>query len=236
MSTLFALALGKEPNAKKEAEPAAERPRGLLARLMELEDGEVAAHIGKKLLEDAVLRNVVPVVGIGISARWNYVATTTFGTRARTYVRYLRALTSACHKLKVADVENPEVFVRGAWLLASCDGEPTREEMLAIAQILEEFPRAEAQLPARDVDDEEGWFERVARVPEAARERLIDTLSLVAAFDRELSIAERRFLQRLSKVFGRPIDFTRIDSLCRHLRDGDELPDGFFGAEALPAA
>jgi hypothetical protein len=233
MSILFALALGKEPEKKKIAEKA-KTPRGLLSRLMELEDTAVATHIGKKLLEEAVLRNIVPIVGIGISARWNYVATTTFATRVRKYVRYRRSLTAACHKLRLADVKNPEVFVRGAWLLASCDGEPTREEMLAIAQVLEQFPAAERQLPTYDIDDEEAWFERVSRVPDEIDERLIDLLCLVAAIDKELAMAERRFLERLGKVLQRPVDFGRIDALCKHLRDGEDLADGFFGSAENP--
>jgi hypothetical protein len=234
MSTLFALALGTEP-PKKKLDATAEKPHGLLGRLMDLEDGAVATHIGKKLLEDAVMRNIVPVVGVGISARWNYVATTTFAAGARHYVRYLRALASACKKLRLADVKNPEVFVRGAWLLASCDGDPTREEMLAISQVLEQFPEAERQLPAYDIDDEEGWFERVASVPDEIDERLLDLLTLVAAFDRELSTAEKRFLLRLGKVLDRRVDLDRVALLCRHLRSGEDLPDGFFGAAPAPS-
>jgi hypothetical protein len=238
MAILFALALGKEPPRKKivngqqtedGAAVATPKPhRGLIARLIELEDGEVATHIGKKLLEDAVLRNVIPIAGIGISARWNYVATTKFGERVSSYLRYRRALAGAAHKIRIADVKNPEVFVRGAWLLASCDGEPSREEMMAIALVLEQFPEAERQLPVYDVDDEEAWFDRVARVPDEIDERLIDLLGLVAAVDKELAVPERRFLSRLGKVLDRKIDFGRIDALCAHLREGEDPPADFF--------
>ncbi|GAF92403.1 unnamed protein product, partial [marine sediment metagenome] len=75
------------------------------------------------------------------------------------------------------------------------------------ARVLEHFPEAAKALPALDVDDEEAWFERVAKVPDAADERLIDLLSLVAATDKDLAVAERRFLARVGKTLGRKIDF-----------------------------
>jgi hypothetical protein len=229
MSTLFAIAMGVEAKKKQGADaPEESKSKGLLARLMDLEDGEVANHLGKKLIEDAVLRNIMPVVGIAISARWNYVATLKFASHVCRYIRYRRALAHACDKLRLADVENPEVLVRGAWLLASCDGEPTREEVMAIARVLGHFPEAAEHLPSFDLDDEEAWFERVSKVPDEADERLIDLLSLVAATDQDLGVAERRFLARLGKTLGREIDFERIAQLCDHLREGDDLPDDFF--------
>jgi uncharacterized protein (DUF697 family) len=234
LSTLFALAFGADHRKKKatEAEAASETgaaKRGLLARLMELEETDLATHLGKKLLEEAVLRNVVPVVGVGISARWNHVATEKFAGHVRKYVRYRRALTRACDRLRLADIENPEVFVRGAWLLASCDGEASYEEVMAIARVLEQFPNAEKQLPSFDVDDEEAWFARIQKIPDELAERLIDLLCLVAAIDRDLAIPEQRFLSRLGKTLHRPIDYERVQALCRHLREGDDLPADFFG-------
>jgi len=234
MSLLFALSIGAPPE-KKEEEPTAPAPKGLLSRLMALEDGKVANQLGKKLMEDAVLRNIVPIVGIAISARWNYVATRNFGAHVRRYIRYRRAIAAACATLRLADVKNPEIFVRGAWLLASCDGEPSHEEMMAIARVLEQFPEAEKHLPRYDVDDEEGWFERVAKLPDEADDRLIDLLSLVAAIDQTLSVAERRFLARLAKVLGCPVDFDRIERLCQHLREGEQLPADFFAARGATA-
>jgi hypothetical protein len=233
MSTLFAIAIGVEVKKKQSAE-APEKPKGLVSRLTDLESGEVATHLGKKVIEESVLRNIMPVIGIAISARWNYVATRKFASHVRRYIRYRRALATACGKLRLADVKNPEVLVRGAWLLASCDGEASTEEVMAIARVLGHFPEAAAQLPAFEIDDEEAWFERVAKVPDEADERLIDLLSLVAATDKDLAVAERRFLARLGKTLGRQIDFERIARLCHHLREGDELPDDFFTAAHLP--
>src|SRR5262249_25635777 len=99
VATLFGLALEVEIKKKKEAEAdAKEAPTGLTSKLIQLEDGEIATRIGKKLLEEAVMRNIVPVAGIAISARWNYVATTKLGATVKKYVRYRRALTQTFKK------------------------------------------------------------------------------------------------------------------------------------------
>ena len=37
------------------------------------------------------MRNIIPFVGVAISARWNYVATRLLGKKANKYVRYRRA-------------------------------------------------------------------------------------------------------------------------------------------------
>ena len=58
---------------------------------MELEDGAVAARMGKKLIEEAIIRNIAPVVGIAISARWNYVATKKLGATVKPYALPKRA-------------------------------------------------------------------------------------------------------------------------------------------------
>jgi hypothetical protein len=46
----------------------------------------------------------------------------------------------------------------------------------------------------------------------------------VAATDRELQTGERRILRRVGKALGRAIDFGRIERICRHLADGEDLP------------
>jgi hypothetical protein len=53
-------------------------------------------------------------------------------------------------------------------------------------------------------------------------------LYLVAATDRDLESAEKRFLQRVGKIVVREIDFERITKFCEHLDEGEELPDGFY--------
>jgi hypothetical protein len=226
LTTLFGLAFEVDVKEKKTEKSEV---TGVTARLLQLEDGEVGKRIGRKLLEESVMRNILPVVGIPISARWNYVATKRFGAAARKYVRYRRALRHACMKLHLGRIDDPGLLLQGAWLMASVDGDAGHEELLALALILESLQchAADAQLEETG-DDEEAWFDRLSGAPKNTHDPLLDVLYLVAATDRELQGPERRFLQRVGKVIGRTIDLGRIEQFCAHLNEGEELPDGFY--------
>ncbi len=68
------------------------------------------------------MRNFVPVVGIAISARWNYVATRRLAGTVRRYVRDRRALRDAMTHLQIHAIAEPEFVAEGAWLLSTVDG------------------------------------------------------------------------------------------------------------------
>jgi hypothetical protein len=239
VATLFGLAL--EVDVKKsrpvhdDSESEPKEARGLTAKLLELEDGDVAKRIGKKLIEDAIVRNVIPVLGIAVSGRWNYLATERLGRTVRKYVRYRRALIQGCSGLALHGVADPSLLVEGAWLLATADGDAGHEEVMALALILDQLPeeqRRRLELPAALGEDEEAWFERLARAPRAMLAPLLDVLFLIAATDREIQASERRFLRRVGRTVGKEVDFLRLERICRHLADGEELPPGTFGLKA----
>jgi uncharacterized protein (DUF697 family) len=232
VATLFGLALGLDLKKQKdEGRHDAEAPQGLTAKLIELEDGDIATRIGRKLLEDSVVKNIVPVLGFGIAARWNYVATSKVAAAARKYVRYRVALEHALAKLDLSGVTDPAVLVEGAWLLATVDGEAQHEEVMAIAAIMDALPEDERKALELDRalgDDEEQWFEELAKVPSSMHDPLLDVLYLVAATDKEVQASERRFLRRVGRALGREIDFPRIERVCEHLSCGERLPEGFL--------
>jgi uncharacterized protein (DUF697 family) len=231
VATLFGLALGIEVKRKHEEETEESRdddvvPSGLTARLIELEDGEIATRIGRKMLEDAVIKNIVPVLGVGIAARWNYVGTRRIAAAARKYIRYRRVLQDALAKLDLSGITDPAVLVAGVWLLATVDGEAGHEEVMAVAAIMDSLPeqrRRALELDRALGDDEEQWFEDLARVPREMHAPLLDVLYLVAATDKELQASERRFLRRVGKALGCEIDLPRIERICHHLASGIAL-------------
>ena len=235
VATLFALALEldvrKKPTDGEEADP--ERPRRLTSKLMELEDGDLAKKIGRKLLEDAVIKNVLPVVGIAVAARWNYLGTRRLAVAVRKYVRYRRALRNTLDRLDLSGVTEPGVLVEGAWLLATVDGDAAHEEVMAVALIMEHLSPEARRVLALDKalgEDEEAWFESLASLPRAMHEPLLDVLYLIAATDRTLCPSERRFLRRVAKALGREVDLARVDRICRHLASGEELPHGVLAS------
>lgn len=237
VATLFGLALEVDvkKQKKKEAEDTREAPTGLTSKLMELEGGDIGTRIGRKMLEDSVVKNIVPVVGMAISARWNYVGTRKLAAAAKKYIRYRRALEQTLKRLKLDTVTDPAVLVEGAWLLATVDGEAGHEEVMAIALIMDALradQREAIELDRTLGDDEEEWFEALAKVPREMHDALLDVLYLIAATDKELELSEKRFLRRVGKALGRTIDFDRIERICSHLDEGDELPHGFLHCSA----
>jgi hypothetical protein len=233
VTTLFGLAF--DVDMKKRTVRHAEDGRteheteGLTSKLQELEEGEVAKRIGRKLMEDAVVRNIVPFLGIPVSARWNYVATKRLGKTVKKYVRYRHALALGCSGLRLDTIADPATLVEGAWLLATTDGDAGHEEVMALALIMDKIPEAqrrEIELDKSLGDDEEEWFEALARAPASLHEPLLDVFYLIAATDREIQAAERRFLRRVGKTIGRTIDFDRLERICRHLDSGEALPPG----------
>jgi hypothetical protein len=231
LTTLFSLALELPPQVKKAAaveEAETHHSSGLIARLIELEDGEVARRIGRKLLEESVMRNILPVVGIAISARWNYVATKKLGAAVRRYVRYRLALREALGQLRLDSLAEPQLVAEGAWLLATVEGPPPSETAMAVGVVVDMLPamvRDAIKLDRTFGDDEEGWFELLARTPREMHAPLLDVLYLVAAANRELQPTERRFLHRVGKVLGCEIDLGRVETICRHLALGERLPE-----------
>ena len=229
IATLFGLALELDVYSKKAQEDETEKPSGLTQRLMHLEEGEIATRIGRKMLEDSVMRNVLPIIGVPISARWNYVATTTLGAKVKKYMRYRRAIRGAIGALKLGAIVDPTALVEGAWLLATVDGEAGHEEMLALAAVMEMLSAEHRAAISNDRafgDDEEDFFDQLAAIDPSMHVPLLDTLYLVAAADRELAVPERRFLRRIDKALGRDIDFARVDQICRHLAHGETPPLG----------
>jgi hypothetical protein len=234
VATLFGLSLDvdvkkRRPAHEEDGKPELESDGGLTSKLQELQEGEIAKRIGKKLMEEAVMRNAIPFLGIPISARWNYVATRRLGKTVKKYMRYRRALVRSCAALRLDAVGHPALLVEGAWLLATTDGDAGHEEVMALALIMDQLPEAQRRAIELDKalgDDEEEWFVELAKAPPEMYDPMLDVFFLIAATDKEVQAAERRFLRRVGKVIGREIDFARLERICRHLADGEDLPAG----------
>ena len=108
--------------------------------------------------------------------------------------------------------------------------------MLALSLLVDQPPperRADLGLGALG-EDEERWFEALPDVAEELRGPLLDVLFLIAAADRQLAPAERRFLRRVGKALGREIDLPRVEAIGRPLAREEAPPPGFLGL--LPAS
>jgi uncharacterized tellurite resistance protein B-like protein len=225
VAVLFGLAL----DMKVDGEPAShdaeddELAYRLAGAIFELHSSELANLIGKKLLEQSALKSSLPILGIALSGKWNYVATRKLGAIVRRYVRYRAALRDAIGNLAIEKAPIAPFIISGAWLLTTADGKASHDEVRALTAIIGAVPkedRAALELEKLLHTDQEKWFEDLARIPQDGATPLLEVLYLIAAVDKQLHESERRFLCRVGKVLGRDIEFKRIMDLCGHLARG----------------
>lgn len=221
--------VGRALDIKPESVPAAKEEDEddpscrFTGAVVELRDNAITNHVGKKLFELSALKSAIPVLGVALSARWNYVSTWKLGAIVRRHVRYRAALLEAIRDLRMATAPNPAFIIAGGWLLTTADGVASHDEVKALTAIIgtvAKEERASMNLESLLRTDQEKWFEDLANISGETVSPLLDVLYLVAATDKHLHEAERRFLYRVGKVVSVEIDFARIGALCACLAKG----------------
>ncbi|MET0410659.1 MAG: hypothetical protein ABW217_05160 [Polyangiaceae bacterium] len=225
ISTMLAMALGvdfvREPTRHdKPAMPGETKPWRVLRQMQR---GDFSKRVSKAVVQQSVLRNVVPVAGVIVSAVWNQVVLRRFAREVHTAVRQRLAIRRAFRDVQLSDGAEARVVLDGAWLLATCDGELDHQEALALSTLIDSLhlPGRIAVEDASFTDDELGWFDRVAALDASSRAVLIDVLALIASADGELTIPERRFLKRVARAIQIPIDLAAIERMVERMRDGE---------------
>jgi tellurite resistance protein len=238
ISTLLALALGvdlvSEPTRHdKPATPGETKPWRVV-RQMQRDD--FAQRVGREVVLQSVLRNVVPVVGVLVSAGWNQVVLRRYATQVHTAVRQRQAIVRACRDVNLGEQRTARAILDGAWLIASSDGAIDHQEALALSTIIDSltFPERIAVTEASFPDDEEDWFENVNGLDSASQGVLIDVLALIASADGVLTTPERRFLRRLERTLKRDVNISAIEQLVARMRQG-ELSERLNGFAARTA-
>jgi hypothetical protein len=225
ISTMLAMALGvdfvREPTRHdKPAMPGETKPWRVLRQMQR---GDFSKRVSKAVVQQSVLRNVVPVAGVIVSAVWNQVVLRRFAREVHTAVRQRLAIRHAFLDVQLGDGAQARVVLDGAWLLATCDGELDHQEALALSTLIDSLhlPERIAVEDASFTDDEIGWFDRVAALEPSSRAVLVDVLALIASADGELTIPERRFLKRVERAIQTPIDIAAIERMVDRMRDGE---------------
>jgi uncharacterized protein (DUF697 family) len=189
---------------------------------------EVANQIGRKLLEEAALKTSIPVLGVALTGKWNYVATCKLAAIVQRYVRYRAALREAVADLRMESAPNAAFIIAGAWLLATADGQATHEEVRALTSVIGALPRRERgplHLEKLLHSNEGQWFDDLAGISGETEAPLLDVLYLVAATDQQLHETAQRFLCRVGAVLATEIDFNRIARLSGQLARGGRPPE-----------
>lgn len=201
-----------------------ERPaggaRGLVERVLMMgDDRDVGLRIGKKLVGQALRRNVVPVVGVITSTIGNVKTTRRLGETVQRYVSYQRALQDAIGDVMKSNSELADLLVEGVWFVLTADGQMRPEEAAILAWMLQQLPSATEQgaVRRRFIEDESGWHERLAGSPAAEHERILRVLEVAAAVDHGASLPERRMLRQAARALKQDFNPGRIEGLTREL-------------------
>ena len=225
ISTLLALALGvdlvSEPTRHdKPSQPGDTKPWRVV-RQMQRDD--FAQRVGREVVLQSVLRNVIPVVGVLVSAGWNQVVLRRYANQVHTAVRQRQAIVRACRTVNLGEQRTARAILDGAWLLATSDGGIDHQEALALSTLIDSltFPQRIDVTEASFPDDEEEWFDKVQTLDTAAQGVLIDVLALVASADGVLTTPERRFLRRLERTLKRDLNISAIEQLVVRMRQGE---------------
>jgi tellurite resistance protein len=227
IATLLGLSLGVdlvvEPSQHdKPLDPSAEDETKLWRVMRQMQRADFSHKVAREVVQQSVLRNVVPVAGILVSAVWNQVVLRRFAGQVHTAVRQRLAIVRACRHFHLGDHKTARTILDGAWLLATSDGALDHQEALALATLIDSLtlPERIAVHDASFSDDQEEWFDRARQLEPSAQSVLVDVLSLVASADGVLTVPERRFLLRLARVLNRQIDLPAIERMVANMRNG----------------
>ncbi len=181
----------------------------------EAEGEDIGHRIGKQVMGESVMRNIVPFVGIVSSAVTNYVMTRRLGETVRHYMRYQRAIADSFGHATELCQDHLGLLIEGIWFLFSADGKLLAEEAAILAHLLTRLPESERlEVTHRFVEDEHDWAVRVeAEIPEAHREVFLHALEVAAAVDKNVSLPERKILRRAARALDLPYDPQRLERL-----------------------
>jgi tellurite resistance protein len=196
--------------------------------MRQMQRDDFAQRVSRQVVQQSVLRNVVPVVGVLISAAWNQVVLRRFADQVHTVVRQRLSILQVCRSMQLGEQRTARTILEGAWLIASADGDIGHQEALALATLIDSLtlPERIAVHDASFPDDEEAWFAGLAELQPAAQSVLIEVLALVASADGVFTTPERRFLLRVARTLQREVDLGAIERLVARMRQGESAQLG----------
>jgi tellurite resistance protein len=240
ISTLLGLALGvdlvREPTRHDKATKPGDTKPWRVVRQMQRDD--FAQRVSREVVQQSLLRNVVPVVGVLISAAWNQVVLRRFANQVHTVVRQRLGILRACRSVRLGEQRTARAILDGAWLIATADGDIGHQEALALSTLIDSLtlPERIAVHDASFPDGQEDWFEQLSELEPGAASVLIEVLALVASADGVFTTPERRFLQRLARTLKRDIDLGTIERMVVRMRAGEAVEPSEFSLRPPPTA
>lgn len=178
-------------------------------------------RIARSVTQKAILKTVVPLVGVAISAGWNFTSTKLLGSRVRQEVRIkasLREETIRLHESLSSDDRTAISVIDGLIALATADGrfsDLEREVYLAFIRQLELDNDQLKTIIAKVHTDLEGVMTSLNTVKEEQdRTSIARCFCLIAAASSDITGIEREVLEKLLSALGQNHQIEVADELC----------------------
>ena len=182
-------------------------------------------RIARGVTQKGILKTAVPVVGVALSAGWNYTATRTMGSRVRQEVRIKAALREEALRIqnRVANDETTALaLVEGLLALALSDGDfddLERDVYLAFLRWLQLSPEQLKTFSNRIHADLDGVLNQLRAIEDqASREAIAHCFCLIAASDGVLKLSEQKLLGELLDALDQIEQLQQAQELCDHFR------------------
>jgi tellurite resistance protein len=182
-------------------------------------------RIARSVTQKGILKTAVPVVGVAISAGWNYTATRLLGSRVRQEVRIKAGLREEATRLHAKLSNNERVslaVIEGLLALAIADGQFDDLEREVYLAFLRQLKLGEEQLNSLATKvhaDLEGVLAELRSLDDAQTcEAMGHCFCLIAASDGALRSAEKEILSQLLEALGQRQQLEQAEELCARFR------------------
>jgi hypothetical protein len=215
LARLYALAFDVEEPADDES-----GGRATIKRLAHGGDSALGNAIGSKLISESLLRNL-PFIGIFTSAAESWRLTKRVGNAVTQYVHFRAAFDGLLARVAAHGCETLDALIEGVWFVCIADAQVNDDETALLAFLVQRRPpEVRERLTARFVLEPDGWIERLARVPQSARQELFRALEVTAAMRGEVSQPERAILERVAAALGIEVSADAFDRVAEAYRNG----------------
>lgn len=179
-------------------------------------------RIGRTITQKAILRTAVPVVGIAISASWNYVSTRLIAERAHRELRSIARLRDEVKYMQAdlyAQRESARLIIESMLVLFMSDNHIDDFEHQLYTSIAQALDISEDQRKELEETVNVSLAETLTRLSKVQDPALVSVLircwCLVVVADGQLSDMELKTLQQFYDVLGQKFDITSLQEKAR---------------------
>ncbi len=182
-------------------------------------------RIARSVTQKGILKTAVPVVGVALSAGWNYTATRAMGSRVRQEVRIRASLREEALRIQdrvATDETTALAVVEGLLALALSDGDfddLERVVYLAFLRWLQLSPEQLKTFSDKIHADLDGVLIQLRAIEDqTSREAIAHCFCLISAADGDIKPSEKKLLAELLDALDQTEQLHKTEELCDRFR------------------